>query len=172
MRELLAMPFEPGDIEWRVQQAGYTKDGKKIWAQVLAYVTNRAIQERLDDVCGIDGWKNVYEKAPDGGVMCGISVKFTDEWITKWDGAENTHVEAVKGGLSGSMKRAAVQWGVGRYLYYLEANFATCRSDKPSDMTGWVRATAKLSKDDKYATPFYYKVPILPDWALPRKEES
>ena len=31
--------------------------------------------------------------------------------------AENTDVEAVKGGLSTSMRRAAVQWGVGRYLY-------------------------------------------------------
>src|SRR5690606_35268028 len=41
------------------------------------------------------------------------------EWITKWDGAENTDVQAVKGGLSSSMRRAAVQWGIGRYLYRL-----------------------------------------------------
>ncbi len=34
------------------------------------------------------------------------------EWVTKWDAAENTQVEAVKGGRSGAMKRAAVQWGV------------------------------------------------------------
>lgn len=167
VREKFVMPFAPDDIEWRVQQAGYTKDGKKIWAQVLAYVTNRAIQERLDDVCGIDRWKNIYEKAPDGGVMCGISIKFDEEWLTKWDGAENTHVEAVKGGLSGAMKRAAVQWGIGRYLYNLEATFANCQKDKPEDMKGWMRTTAKLNKDDKFPTVFYYKIPILPTWARP-----
>lgn len=50
-----------------------------------------------------------------GGVECGISIKIDGEWITKWDAAENTQVEAVKGGRSGAMKRAAVQWGIGRY---------------------------------------------------------
>src|SRR5690606_39028946 len=45
----------------------------------------------------------------------------TTEWVTKFDGAENTAVEAVKGGLSDSMKRAAAQWGIGRYLYTLES---------------------------------------------------
>ena len=41
-------PFAPGDIEWRVQTAG-EKNGKP-WARVLAYVTNRAIMDRLDEV--------------------------------------------------------------------------------------------------------------------------
>ncbi|ELN7608627.1 recombinase, partial [Salmonella enterica] len=43
-------PFNPEDIEWRIQQSGKTRDGK-VWAMVLAYVTNRAIMKRLDDVC-------------------------------------------------------------------------------------------------------------------------
>ena len=41
-------PFSPEDIEWRIQQSGKTRDGK-VWAMVLAYVTNRAIMKRLDD---------------------------------------------------------------------------------------------------------------------------
>ncbi|EAV6548469.1 recombinase, partial [Salmonella enterica] len=44
-------PFAAEDIEWRIQQSGKTRDGK-VWAMVLAYVTNRAIMKRLDDVCG------------------------------------------------------------------------------------------------------------------------
>ena len=32
------------------------------------------------------------------------------EWVTKWDAAENTQVKPSKGGRSGAMKRAAVQW--------------------------------------------------------------
>jgi hypothetical protein len=103
----LAEPFKPKDIEWRVQQAGGF--GENPWALVLAYVTNRAIMQRLDDVCGIENWKNEFKSAPDGGVMCGLSVKVVrkptgdidpmsySEWVTKWDGAENTNVEAVKG---------------------------------------------------------------------------
>lgn len=37
-------PFSPEDIEWRIQQSGKTRDGK-VWAMVLAYVTNRAIMK-------------------------------------------------------------------------------------------------------------------------------
>jgi hypothetical protein len=101
------------------------KNNNGIWAKVLAYVTNRAIMKRLDEVCGKAGWRNEYRDIPNnGGVECGISIKVEGEWITKWDAAENTQVEAVKGGRSGAMKRAAVQWGIGRYLYNLEEGFA------------------------------------------------
>jgi len=53
--------------------------------------------------------------------LCGISVWDDEkkEWITKWDGADDTNFEKTKGGLSDSQKRAAYQWGVGRYLYDL-----------------------------------------------------
>ena len=126
--ELLDSPFPAQDIEWRIQQAGKNNSG--IWVKVLAYVTNRAIMKRLDEVCGKSGWCNEYRDIPNnGGVECGLSIKVDDEWITKWDAAEKTQVEAVKGGRSGAMKRAAVQWGIGRYLYDLDVGFATV-SDK------------------------------------------
>lgn len=156
--ELLDEPFAADDIEWRIQQSGKTGAGK-VWAMVLAYVTNRAIMKRLDDVCGKAGWKNEYRDIPNsGGVECGISIKVGDEWITKWDAAEQTQVEAVKGGRSGAMKRAAVQWGIGRYLYDLEEGFAQISTDKAQ---GW--NWAKL-KDN---TTFYWLPPALPAWATP-----
>jgi Rad52/22 family double-strand break repair protein len=114
--------FEADAIEWRVQQAG-EKHGR-VWAICVPYVTNRAIQVRLDEVVGPENWRNEFLPGPDGGVMCGLSVRVGGEWVTKWDGAENTDVEGVKGGLSGAMKRAAVQWGIGRYLYALDETFA------------------------------------------------
>lgn len=114
--------FAAEEIEWRVQQAG-EKNGR-IWAIAVPYVTNRAIQARLDEVVGPESWRNEFRPGPDGGVMCGLSIRVGDEWVTKWDGAENTDVEGVKGGLSGAMKRAAVQWGIGRYLYALDEVFA------------------------------------------------
>jgi hypothetical protein len=114
--------FAADEIEWRVQQAG-EKNGR-IWAIAVPYVTNRAIQSRLDEAAGPENWRNEFRPGPDGGVMCGLSIRVGDEWVTKWDGAENTDVEGVKGGLSGAMKRAAVQWGIGRYLYALDEAFA------------------------------------------------
>ncbi|HFW4797486.1 TPA: Rad52/Rad22 family DNA repair protein [Salmonella enterica subsp. diarizonae serovar 60-67:z35:-] len=151
-------PFKPEDIEWRIQQSGKTHDGK-VWAMVLAYVTNRAIMKRLDDVCGKAGWRNEYRDIPNnGGVECGLSIRIGDEWVTKWDAAENTQVEAVKGGRSGAMKRAAVQWGIGRYLYNLEEGFAQI---SPNKIQGWNRA--KL----RDGTVFFWTPPPLPTWAVP-----
>lgn len=155
--ELLDAPFPSEDIEWRIQQAG--KSGEKVWAKVLAYVTNRAIMKRLDEVCGKAGWRNEYRDIPNnGGVECGISIKVDGEWITKWDAAENTQVEAVKGGRSGAMKRAAVQWGIGRYLYNLEEGFATVSTQR---VNGYHYARSKE------VGTFYWQPPALPAWALP-----
>jgi hypothetical protein len=147
--------FEPNDIEWRLQQCGKGSNGK-IWGMALAYVTNRAIMNRLDEVCGPENWKNEFKAAPDGGILCGISIKVGDEWVTKWDGAENTDIEAVKGGLSGAMKRAAVQWGIGRYLYKLEES--------------WINANdnGAYRGKTKDGTTFKWDAPTLPAWALPK----
>jgi len=158
----LAEPFAAEDIEWRVQRAGVSGQA---WAMVLAYVTNRAIMHRLDETVGMDRWRNEYTTAPDGGVMCGLSIKFSDEWVTKYDGAENTQVEAVKGGLSNAMKRAAVQWGVGRYLYNLEATFVPLTKEKPIHMAGW-----HVHYDTQSKTRYYWQAPKLPKWALPESE--
>lgn len=112
----LAAPFEFEDLEWRVLSV--RKSGDKFQSMITPYVTNRAIQDRLDKVCHPKLWRNEYLKW-DGGQLCGITITDGDRDVTKWDGAENTDIEPLKGGLSNSMKRAAVQWGIGRYLYYL-----------------------------------------------------
>lgn len=153
----LATPFAPNEIEWRVGQCGKNSNNE-IWCKVLAYVTNRAIMHRLDSVCGPANWRNEFIAGPGGGVLCGISIRVDGEWITKWDGAENTDIESVKGGLSDSMKRAAVQWGVGRYLYDLEEGWATVT---PNRVQG---ANFAKTKD---GASFYWTPPALPPWATP-----
>lgn len=107
--------FSPDDIEWKP----ITISKKTDKGLAAAYITVRAIMDRLDEVCGPENWRNEFKPGPDGGVLCGLSIRVDGEWITKWDGAENTDIEAVKGGLSSAMRRAAVQWGIGRYLYDL-----------------------------------------------------
>ncbi len=145
--------FQPDEIEWRIQQAG-EKHGR-VWAITVPYVTNRAIQMRLDDVVGPENWRNEFKPGPDGGVMCGLSIRVGHEWVTKWDGAENTDVEGVKGGLSGAMKRAAVQWGIGRYLYTLDESFAH------------VHDNGRFRGKTREGTSFRWDPPRLPASVLP-----
>lgn len=149
----LTEPFPAKDIEWRIQQSGVGNKGP--WARVLAYITARAIQERLDTVFGPGGWKNEYKQGPDGGVLCRIYFRDDQgEWVWREDAAENTDIEGVKGGISGSLKRAGAALGIGRYLYNLEAGFA--------DITENGQNYAK-TKDGT----FKWNPPGLPDWALP-----
>jgi hypothetical protein len=171
----LREPFPASDIEWRIQQSG-VKNGKG-WAMALAYVTNRAIQSRLDEVVGAENWKNEYSKAPDDGVLCGISIRVnveapltSREWVTKFDGAENTQVEAVKGGLSGAMKRAAVQWGIGRYLYNLESTFVETSDKKVGKFTEYLNV--KDPKTHQTLWTGYWAIPDLPAWAMPAPEKT
>lgn len=155
----LAAPFDPFDIEWRVQQAGES-NGKK-WAMVLAYVTNRAIMERLDEVFGIAGWENDFKFMPDGGIVCGITATVDGTERTKWDGADKTSIEATKGGLSNAMKRAAVQWGIGRYLYRLETTFVTLVPGNAPDGDNIPAFVKDLGGRH------YFARPALPKFALP-----
>lgn len=170
MREL-SQPFTQDDIEWRPQQVGGTKEKPNV--MLLAYVTNRAMQQRLDDVVGCFGWKNEFTSLPNSvgdGALCGISIKLGDEWITKYDGAENTQIEPIKGGLSGSMKRAVVQWGVGRYLYDVDAMWGVCISQEQYKALKYHEKqefTYTQSKDKSFT--FYWKPPILDTKYLPQK---
>lgn len=120
MQQALAKPFAPEDLEWRLQNT----IEEQMRGLAVPYVTNRAIQNRLDEVCGPENWYNDFKPWHSNGKkeaqLCGIAIYFEGRgFITKWDGAEDSDIESVKGGLSDSMKRAAVQWGIGRVLYDL-----------------------------------------------------
>ena len=120
--ERLSDVFSPEKIEFRIGATNERRNGKEViqkatHAFALPYVTNRAIQDRLDEVCGKENWKNIFREWKTEHQLCGIAIKINGEWVDKWDGAENTKAEPLKGGLSASMKRAAAQWGIGRYLY-------------------------------------------------------
>lgn len=114
-----AQPFSTDDVDWRITAT--TKDKSRGIA--APYVKSRAIQSRLDAVVGPYHWKPEYmlwhTVEGKGSQLCGIAIYIEErgEWLQKWDGAENTDVEPVKGGISDAFKRAAVTWGIGRYLY-------------------------------------------------------
>ena len=58
----LCKPFEQSDIEWR---AGATNQDKTR-ALALAYITSRAVMDRLDEVIGPENWRDEYKPGPDG----------------------------------------------------------------------------------------------------------
>lgn len=164
----LQAPFDPKDIEWRAQTSGISRDGRA-WVRVLAYIDNRAVMKRLDDVCGPSNWRDEYDTSPVGGVLCGISIRVNGEWITKWDGAETTDIEPIKGALSGSEKRTAVKWGIGRYLYELESKLVYVNESRGDN---WIRVYENnKTKQGKQVTG-YWSPPNLPGWALPPNMDS
>ena len=100
MQQALAKPFAPEDLEWRLQNT----IEEKMCGLAVPYVTNRAIQNRLDEVCGPENWYNDFKPWHSNGKkeaqLCGIAIYFEGRgFITKWDGAEDSDIEAVKGGL-------------------------------------------------------------------------
>lgn len=109
----LSAPFPPALISWRVGPVD-NKDNPKNGI-ALAYIDARDVQDRLDAVCGV-GWQSRYTHA-DKKTVCEIGIKIDNEWVWRADGAGDTDMEAEKGSLSDAFKRAAVKWGVGRYLY-------------------------------------------------------
>lgn len=118
----LAAEFPRASVSWR-PQGKPTANGSIL---ALAYIDARDVMDRLDAVCGPAGWQDSYAETPKGRVVCTISIKVGEEWIHKADGAGDTAVEGEKGGISDSFKRAAVKWGIGRYLYAIESPWVPC----------------------------------------------
>ena len=112
----LTAPFTFDEIHWRI--GPMTKDKTK--TKPLPYIDARDVMDRFDAVCGHEGWGCEYSQAGPG-VVCSISVWVDGRWVTKSDGAGATDIEGVKGAYSDAFKRAAVRWGVGRYLYGMDA---------------------------------------------------
>ena len=113
IEEKLKAYFPEEDIQWRITAT--TQDKTKGLA--VPYLDTRAIQKRLDETLGIDGWKVSYRDIDDG-FICSLSLKLNDQWITKEDGANKTDYEKIKGGISAAFKRTASSgFGVGRYIY-------------------------------------------------------
>jgi len=146
MRDALLRPFPAKDVQWRI---GSTSEAKQR-GLVLAYLDARAVQRRLDEVFGWDGWTAEYRTMNGKGVLCRLSVRVDGGWVHKEDGADTTDIEATKGGISDAFKRVAASgFGIGRYLY-----------DLPSQ---WV----EIEKRGRSWVIARNAIPALPAWALP-----
>ena len=114
----LAAPFDPECVEWRPQ--GKVAPGARV--QLVPYVDARAVAQRLDDVAGVGGW--AFELEPlviDAGELRVARGRLSIYGVSKDDIGTASNFEASKGCASDALKRAAVLFGIGRYLYALPA---------------------------------------------------
>src|SRR5262249_4089406 len=117
LMDALSEPFELSEVRFKPAVVSCNR------ALALAYVDARVIQDRLDDVLGVTGWQDDYEGLADGSVVCRLRLRLGDEWITKVDvGGPSEQPDGgdrLKAAFSDALKRAAVKFGIGRYLYRL-----------------------------------------------------
>jgi hypothetical protein len=96
-------------------------------ALAICYVDARAIMDRLDEVLGLDGWQDEYQVLEDGSVVCRLRCRLGGEWLVKSDvgspSEQQDTGDQVKAAFSDALKRAAVKFGVGRYLYRLPSQW-------------------------------------------------
>src|SRR5262245_32665491 len=116
--QALAAPFDSAEVKFKPQ----TVSGNR--ALAVPFVDARVIQDRLDEVLGVMGWQDSYECLPDGAVVCRLRIRLGSEWITKEDvGGQSEQPDEGdrrKAAFSDALKRAAVKFGIGRYLYRLK----------------------------------------------------
>ncbi len=148
----LADPFDPTEVKFKPQVVSGNR------AMALAYVDARVIQDRLDEVLGVEGWQDEYEALADGAVVCRLRLKLGDKWITKSDvGGPSEQPDGgdrMKAAFSDALKRAAVKFGIGRYLYRL-----------PNQWVDWDaqrRQFVQTPKLPAYALPSRPTVPAKP----------
>ncbi len=148
LTQALSAPFDPSEVRFKPAVVSGNR------ALALAYVDARVIQDRLDEVLGAEGWQDSYRCLPDGSVICRLRLRLGNEWVTKMDvGGPSEQPDGgdrMKAAFSDALKRAAVKFGVGRYLYRL-----------PSQ---WVDYDPQRRQ---FARP-----PMLPAFALPDKKET
>jgi hypothetical protein len=107
----LATPFTPHEVKERPGQ-----NGRKV-----SYITARTVANRLDDVLGPENWYDEYVPL-EHSVICKLTIRLPNGvWLTKCDAGGYAGMsdsgDDDKSGFSDSFKRAAVKFGVARYLY-------------------------------------------------------
>ncbi len=161
IRVAFAEPFNPADVDFRVQGKASESTGK---AQIVAYVDARTVQDRLDAVVGPGAWTFDYTPlAVDAkGVVLSAKGVLTVHGVSKVDIGDASNFEASKGTVSDALKRAAVQWGIGRYLYAIPSAWVAADKFGKIDPAALQQLRARLPKPGQSATPATHATPATP----------
>ena len=147
----LRAPFSGDKVQWRVGSTNRDGDG----GTILAYIDKREYEGRLDSVFGADKWSTELSFNEIGVVVKikatfpdGSEVYHTNGSGYKYDKDGRVDADGFKAAISQAFKRAASEFGIGRYLYDIESP--------------WVKLNNKR---------FYGEV-LLPDAILPENEKA
>lgn len=141
--KLLSAPFAEREVKFKPQAVKGNR------AMALAYIDSRVIMDRLDEVVGFSNWQDKYRLLPDNSVMCRLSLRMGGSWISRTDvGSPSEQPDGgdrLKAAFSDALKRAAVKFGLGRYLYRLPQQWCEYDPTKrqfvsPPKLPAWARA--------------------------------
>lgn len=128
--ERFRMPFPTKTIKWRLGATNQRQVGqgnKPTRGLPLPYIESRDVMDRLDQTVGFQNWQSRMQPGPEGILVCTLLVRVEGEWVEKTDvaGETGTHgdfdkSDSQKGSGSDALKRAAVQFHIGRYLYWIK----------------------------------------------------
>lgn len=142
IQELVKNLSKEVPFKWRVQGRNKAKDK----VQITAYIDARQVQDILDQYCE-HGWSNsFYEIA--GGIFCKLIIHgpIGETYIRsdagsriESDSTDQMFDQGFKAAASDAFKRAAVQFGVGRFLYDQPKMWLPCNEKgQPVDERGQV----------------------------------
>jgi hypothetical protein len=150
IKRQLAAPFHSYYVGWKAQAT--SKD--KTRALAVPYIDARTVMDRLDQVVGPGNWSDTYRlarpvRAGDGefAVECTLTLFAVckSDVGTADEDDDGSQASLSKSAYSDALKRAAVKWGIGRYLYRVSRQWV-----------GYDAARKQLAE-----------TPELPAWALP-----
>lgn len=146
VQKRLQAPFPAHVVAWK--PAAFNKERTR--AMLLAHIDARAVQDRLDAICP-DAWAFEVQVIEWARIPT-VKGRLTILGVTREDVGEAPEGDfsTLKAASSDALKRCAVQFGIGRYLY-----------DLPKQWVDW--------DDQKHTST---NTPELPDWAKPDHERS
>lgn len=136
----LRRPFSPGAIRWKIQSSDYkpAKEGRSkkdaTWVLVVPYIDARLVSARLNAVVA-GGWEEApVERVGENLLRYKLTV-LSQTHTDVGEGQGRTSGMKVKATDSDALKRVAVRFGVGEYLYAMPAFnfFVTPKGDMQDD---------------------------------------
>lgn len=133
IKDLTQKLAQPVPYKWRVQ--GANRDKTKV--QLTAYIDARQVMDILDEHCD-HGWSSKFSDHS-GGLFCTITIEGPDGMMWSRTDAGNRveaktddqmYEQGYKAAASDAFKRAAVQFGIGRFLYDVEKVWLPCNEKR------------------------------------------
>ncbi len=122
MQQQLLAPFPDNVVGWKPQvttkgraKEEIIRNGIRV-AGCVAHIDARNVMDRLDETVGVGGWSDFYERIGDRHIKCTLIVL----GVSKQDVGQTNEggfADPVKSAFSDALKRTAVKFGIGRYLY-------------------------------------------------------